>query len=82
MDSNFFASLPIGCRVVVRYRLPAEQAPVGAPKHSDALGDYMGVQGPDVHIQTRSGAVVVPLAEITHAKQVPPPPARRRPRTA
>ena len=80
MDSQFFASLPAGRRIVVRYRLPAQQVSEGTPRHSDALGQFLGLEGPAVRVLTRSGEVVVPLASITHVKEVPEAPARRRPR--
>lgn len=80
MESDFFATLPVGRRVVVRYRLPAHGAPAGAPRHSDALGQFMGFQGPAVRILARSGEVLVPLASVTHAKEVPEAPPRRNPR--
>ncbi|GHD03854.1 putative acetyltransferase [Zhihengliuella salsuginis] len=84
MTIRSFDDLPEGERIVVRYRLPASGSDSG-PKLSDALGTFTGLhQDGDgagiATIETRSGPVQVPLADITHAKRVPPPPARRRPR--
>ncbi|GAA4371929.1 acetyltransferase [Paeniglutamicibacter cryotolerans] len=80
MESDFFDTLPTGRRVVLRYRLPACEVPAGAPRYSDALGSFLGFQGASVRILTRSGEVLVPLASVTLAKEVPEAPARRRPR--
>ncbi|MCO1338732.1 hypothetical protein BJH93_07495 [Kocuria polaris] len=75
-----FDDLPAGERIVVRYRLRASGH---GPTLSDALGTFVGLDADDdgatvVVIETRAGAVKVPLADITHAKQVPPAPPRRR----
>lgn len=82
--ADFFDALKLGTRVVVRYRIDD-----GAGHTlSDALGVFDGVvlgdaAGPTsgeraVRILTRRGPVLVPTAQITHAKPVPPPPDRRR----
>ncbi|RZU60997.1 putative acetyltransferase [Zhihengliuella halotolerans] len=79
MTIRSFDDLPAGERIVVRYRLRASGH---GPTLSDALGTFTGIETDDdgavVVIETRSGAVKVPLADITHAKQVPPAPPRRR----
>lgn len=80
MTIRSFDDLPAGERIVVRYRLRASGR---GPSLSDALGTFTGLEADDdgaavVVIETRAGAVKVPLTDITHAKQVPPAPARRR----
>ena len=68
-------SWAVGTRVVVR-----RTAPDGG--WSDVLGELLEV-GPDgVLVATRRGPVRVPGGEIALGKPVPPPPARRPPRTA
>ena len=64
----------VGTRVVVRRRL-AEGG------YGDVPGDLVEV-GPDgVVVVTRRGPVRVAAADIALGKPVPPPPARRAPRT-
>lgn len=65
-------ALPLGTRLVVRYRLHDEQH--GA---TDALGDLIAIDAVTCTIATRRGDVVIPIADIVAAKQVPPPPAPR-----
>lgn len=71
---DLFDSLRPGTRVVVRHRLP--QGGV-----SDALGDFLGVEedadGRHITVATRRGDVRIATDTVTHAKPVPPPPARR-----
>lgn len=74
--ADFFDALAPGTRVVIRYRLGE-----GAEHSlSDALGVFdgveLGLEGRRVRILTRRGPVLVPTAQVTHAKPVPPP--RRR----
>jgi hypothetical protein len=67
-------SWAVGTRVVVRRRLPEGHL-------GDVLGDLLEV-GPDgVVVDTRRGPVPVAAADIVLGKPVPPPPARRAPRT-
>lgn len=68
---------PLGTRVVVRYKL---SNPVIEPL-SDALGELREIDATRCVIDTRSGLLTVPLADVVLAKAVPPPPAkvRRRP---
>ncbi|SFS08556.1 hypothetical protein SAMN04487783_1118 [Agrococcus baldri] len=65
-------ALPLGTRLVVRYRL--HDAAHGA---TDALGDLVAVDAVTCTVATRRGEVVIPIADIVAAKQVPPPPAPR-----
>ncbi|MGM1030439.1 MAG: ferrous iron transport protein A [Actinomycetota bacterium] len=70
-------ALPIGTRVVVRYRLHDDE-------HSatDALGDLVAVGADRCTVATRRGEVVIAMADIVMAKTVPPPPAPRPRRAA
>lgn len=62
--------IPLGTRVVVRYRLEK-----GA---TDALGYLRDRTDADCSVDTRRGLVRVALADVVAAKPVPEPPARRR----
>ncbi|MGO2067054.1 putative acetyltransferase [Glutamicibacter arilaitensis] len=74
-----FSDVAPGERLVVRYRL----SDVRTGEHfSDALGELQEVTEQSVTIQTRTELVRIPREAITHAKRVPPPPARRRPRAS
>jgi hypothetical protein len=65
-----FLSLPLGSRVVVRYRIPG-----GA---TDVLGELTRMSATECDVLARSGVLVtVVLANIVAAKAVPPPPVRR-----
>lgn len=64
-----FLALPLGSRVVVRYRV-GELA-------TDALGLLVRMTDTDCEIRTRRGDVTVRLADIIAAKQVPPAAQRR-----
>lgn len=67
--------LALGSRVVVRYRIDGGLL-------TDALGFLTAVDDATCTVQTRSGDVVVPLADVRAAKAVPPAPpprAGRRP---
>lgn len=66
-------SLPLGTRVVVRYRIEGGL--------TDALGDLAARDDLSCTIAGRRGDVVVLLDAVTAAKPVPPPPPRRGPRT-
>ncbi|GAA3671459.1 hypothetical protein GCM10023081_07280 [Arthrobacter ginkgonis] len=47
---------------------------------SSAARDGAGIREAAVAVRTRSGIVLIALSSVTHAKRVPPPPARRGPR--
>lgn len=64
-----FLALPLGSRVVVRYRMGASA--------TDALGLLLRRSEVDCDIRTRRGDVTVRFADIVAAKQVRPAPARR-----
>ena len=66
---ELLASLPLGTRVVVRYRIEGGL--------TDALGDLAGRDEVSCTVAGRRGDVVVPLHAVTAAKRVPPPPQRR-----
>jgi len=74
-----FSDVTPGERIVVRYRLSVDAAGIGG-RFSDALGELQAVTDESISVQTRSDLVVIPRSMITHAKLVPPAPARRRPR--
>lgn len=59
-----------GLRVVIRYRLDDGMA-------TDALGYVTAVNATHCVVETKRGAVSVPLADVIAAKEVPPPPAPR-----
>jgi len=63
------ADLPIGTRVVVRYRIEGG--------FTDALGPLRARDADTCTVETKRGQVVVPLAAIVAAKPVPPTPVRR-----
>lgn len=63
------AAVPLGTRVVVRYRIPGGS--------TDALGELAERDALSCTVATRSGDVVVALADVQLAKEVPPPPPRR-----
>jgi hypothetical protein len=62
-------SLPVGSRVVVRFRIPGG--------FRDALGDLAAIDETSCTVLTRRGPVTVSLADVALAKPVPPPPPRR-----
>ena len=66
------AALPLGTRVVVRYRI------VGG--FTDALGYLRSVATETCTVETRKGISHIALNHIVAAKEVPPPPAPRAPR--
>lgn len=78
MSSDIFPFMVPGARVVVRYRLAlGDHGPAGEAV-SDALGYLMEIDGTSVLVQTRTGDVRINRSSITHAKEVPPPPARKQ----
>ncbi|MFE0026681.1 ferrous iron transport protein A [Amycolatopsis sp. NPDC059021] len=62
--------VPLGTRVVVRYRIEGG--------FTDALGTLLARDATTCTVETKRGAVVVPLDAVVAAKPVPPPPQRRR----
>ncbi|WP_293697643.1 hypothetical protein [uncultured Agrococcus sp.] len=72
MRASELRALPIGTRMVVRYRLRD-----GEHGASDALGELVGVDDRSCTIATRRGAVSISFADIIAAKRVPPPPPSR-----
>jgi len=65
-------ALPLGTRIVVRYRLHGETH--GA---TDALCELTALDALSCTVATRRGEVVIALADVLMAKTVPPPPAPR-----
>lgn len=72
MRASELRALPLGTRLVVRYRLRGEEH--GA---TDALGDLVAVDTASCTIATRRGEVVIAIDDIVAAKAVPPPPPPR-----
>jgi hypothetical protein len=71
-----FLALPLGTRVVIRYRIEGGASGGGA---TDVLGELTRMSATQCEVRTRSGDLVtVVLADIFAAKAVPPPPASRR----
>ncbi|TLM85546.1 hypothetical protein FDW83_03995 [Pseudarthrobacter sp. NamE2] len=71
--AGFLAAAKPGTRVVVRYRIEGGL--------TDALGHLVSCDAGDCTVRTRQADVVIPLAAVVAAKEVPPAPERRRPRT-
>ncbi|SDQ98080.1 hypothetical protein SAMN04489742_3349 [Arthrobacter crystallopoietes] len=69
---DFLRGAAPGTRVVVRYRIDDGV--------TDALGYLISLSTAECTVRTRRGDVVVPLARVEAAKEVPPPPAPRAPR--
>ncbi|MDJ0317605.1 MULTISPECIES: hypothetical protein [Arthrobacter] len=63
------AQLPLGTRMVVRYRIDGSL--------TDALGDLSDRDDHGVTITTRSGPLRIMFDDVQLAKSVPPPPPRR-----
>ncbi|ADJ43135.1 hypothetical protein AMES_1313 [Amycolatopsis mediterranei S699] len=66
---NLLRELPLGTRVVVRYRIEGG--------FTDALGDLVARDETTCTVETRRGPVVVTFSSVTLAKPVPPPPVRK-----
>ncbi|WP_299299772.1 acetyltransferase [uncultured Brachybacterium sp.] len=66
-----------GRRVVLRYAIDREASPHGESM-SDALGTILSTDEQSVQVMTKRGVMTVPRALIIAAKEVPPPPVRRR----
>ncbi len=67
--AHYLSTAPIGARVVARHRIPGG--------FTDVLGYLRSCDGARCPIETRRGIVVVALADVVAAKQVPEPPVRR-----
>ena len=70
------SSLPLGSRVVVRWRLEVADASTGATL-TDAVGTLVGRDERTVRLETSRGPVTIQRSRVTAAKEVPPKPARR-----
>ncbi len=66
---NVLLDLPLGTRVVVRYRIEGG--------FTDALGPLVARDATTCTVDTKRGLVVVPLDAVVAAKPVPPAPVRR-----
>jgi hypothetical protein len=68
---DFLAGTAPGTRVVIRYRIEGGL--------TDALGDLISLSLTDGQctVRTRRADVVIPLALVVAAKEIPPPPPRR-----
>lgn len=65
---------PVGSRVVVRYLLPSGQA-------TDALGMLLRADDAELVVDGKRGIEHIARGTVIAAKQVPPPPEPRRPRS-
>ena len=74
---EFIRGAGLGTRMTVRTRLNGD--PTGA-LFTDAVGYLRECCDHDCVIETRRGLVTIALSDVTAAKEVPPPPARRAPR--
>jgi hypothetical protein len=63
-----------GRRVVVRYLLPSGQA-------TDALGELLSADAETLVVDGKRGIERIPRGAVIAAKEVPPPPAPRAPRS-
>lgn len=70
------AALPLGSRVVVRWRLEQADAATGASL-TDAVGTLSAADERTLTVQTSRGTVVVDRDRVVAAKEVPPKPTRR-----
>ncbi|MFP5252008.1 MAG: ferrous iron transport protein A [Actinomycetes bacterium] len=70
--ADSLTALPLGTRVVVRYRLHGD-----THRATDALGDLVALDAVTCTVATRRGDVEIALADVLLAKPVPPPPAPR-----
>jgi N-acetylglutamate synthase len=74
----FLDGLPLGTRVVIRYRLPGQTGPSGGPLATDVIGLLRAWSSTEIEIERRDGTLVrVDQSAIVAAKPVPPPPTRR-----
>ena len=70
------SNLPLGSRVVVRWRLEAPDPATGATL-TDAVGTLVARDAQSVQVETSRGVVTIEVARVTAAKEVPPKPSRR-----
>lgn len=68
--------IPLGSRVVVRWRLDAPDEATGATL-TDSVGTLAERDAQHVVVETSRGPVTIALARVTTAKEVPPKPSRR-----
>jgi GNAT superfamily N-acetyltransferase len=71
-------TLPVGSRVVVRWRLSAPDPATGATL-TDSVGTLVAADEVGLSVETARGLVTIPLERVTAAKEVPPRPTRRGP---
>jgi hypothetical protein len=71
-QQQFLSGAALGTRVVVRYRIEGG--------FTDALGELVGRDDGQCTVRTRRSDVVIPLALVVAAKEVPPAPPRRIPK--
>ena len=71
--ADALAALPLGTRVVVRYRLHGD-----THSATDALGDLVALDAVTCTVATRRGEVEIALADVLVTKPVPPPAPRPR----
>lgn len=74
---EFIRNAALGTRMTVRTHLDAD--PSGAT-FTDAVGYLRELSDNECVVETRRGLVTIQLSEVSAAKAVPPPPARRAPR--
>jgi hypothetical protein len=70
--AEFLTTVPLGTRVVIRSRIDGG--------FTDALGHLRDRDALECTVDTRRGIQTVALKDVVAAKEVPEPPARRRPR--
>ncbi len=68
--------IPLGSRVVVRWRLAEPDAASGATL-TDSVGVLTGRDAEHLVVQTSRGPVTIRITQVTTAKEVPPKPSRR-----
>lgn len=70
------ATLPLGSRVVVRWRLPAPDARSGATQ-TDTVGTLTGLDEHTLTVESARGPVTVERHRVVAARELPPKPTRR-----
>ena len=76
MSVEFLRGVTEGTRVVIRYRLHDQPESATA-----ALGYVSAKSDTQIVIATVRGLATIDLADVIAAKEVPPPPEPRRPRS-
>lgn len=74
--SDVVSAIPLGSRVVVRWRLATPDTSTGA-RLTDSVGTLAARDEETVTVETSRGSVVIARAAVTAAKEVPPRPSRR-----